>query len=274
MHGLLALAALHRSQVGSNGHGHYRNIAMKHQNLSLPHLRSLLNSASAENCNALFALSTFVVVFVFALPQSQIAPTHFDPFKEAIRLIELVKGVFVITEMTREWILQGPLRPLLLPGVWTVRLVVPEEIGDALNCLTLCNETMVQNDSHRATYWTAIQMLRQTFELLTLNPGDQGVGLMWVAVMERQYIDLLKAEEPMALVLLAYFGVALHASRRNWWSGNWGCQLVKAVYDKLDENWRRWIQWPLVCVGLWTDSPIADPCVSPSITPHRLIDPT
>jgi hypothetical protein len=57
-------------------------------------------------------------------------------------------------------------------------------------------------------------MLRKTFEMLTLNPADHGVGLIWAAVLERQYIDLLKAEEPMALVLLAHFGVALHASRK------------------------------------------------------------
>lgn len=88
--------------------------------------------------------------------------------------------------------------------------------------------------------------------MLILNTDDHGVGLFWAAIMERQYIDLLKAKEPMALVLLAHFGVALHVSREYWWSGNWGRQIVKAVYDMLDDHWRCWVQWPLISVGFST----------------------
>jgi hypothetical protein len=263
MHALLALAALHRSHLGSNGYGRYRAAAIRHQNLSLSYLRSLINNTSPENGNALFALSTSVVVFVFALPQSPIAPTDFDPFKEMIRLIELVKGAFAVVEMTREWILQGPLRPLLFPGAWEVRLVVADEIGNALKCLIFCNDMLIQSESERATYGTAIKTLRQTFEMLTLNPDDHSLGLLWVALMERRYIDLLRAEEPMALVLLAHFGVALHASRRNWWSGNWGYQIVKAVHDMLDGHWRPRIQWPMVSVGLWNHTAMTNACVPP-----------
>jgi hypothetical protein len=107
--------------------------------LSLPYLRSLLNNASAEKRNALFALSTIIVVFMFALPQLPIAPAEFDPFKEIIIIIELVKGISAVTEMARDWILRGPLRPLLLPGVWEVHPVIREDIGDALNCLCIRN---------------------------------------------------------------------------------------------------------------------------------------
>jgi hypothetical protein len=263
MHSLLALAALHRSHLDSNGHSRYTSTAMRYQNLSLPYLRSLINNASPKNYNALFALSTSVVVFVCALPQSPIAPTDFDPLKEITRLIELIKGALTVVEMAREWILQGPLRPLLFPGAWEVRLVVADEIGDALNHLIFCNDTLVQSESERATYGTAIKTLRQTFEMLMLNPNDHSLSLLWVALMERRYIDLLRAEEPMALVLLAHFGVALYVSRRNWWSGNWGCQIVKAVYNMLDGYWRPRIQWPMVSVGLWSHASIADTCLPP-----------
>jgi len=272
MHALLALAALHRSHFDSCRSGHYRNAAIRHQNLSLPYLRSLLNNASAENCNALFPLSAIIVVFVFALPQSQIACAEFDPFKEMITIIELVKGMSAVAEMTRDWILRGPLRPLLRPEVWGVSLVIPEDIGDALNCLLLRNNTLIQSDSKRATYNTAIGMLRKTFEILALNPADHGVGLFWPAVIERHYIDLLKAEEPMALVLLAHFGVALHASRKNWWSGNWGCQLVKVVYEMLEDHWRPWIQWPIIRVGLSSISTLTVPCVLSQDLPEWPID--
>jgi hypothetical protein len=272
MHALLALAALHHSHLGSNGYGRFRSAAIRHQNLSISYLRSLINNASPENCNALFALSTSVVVFVFALPQSPIAPTDFDPFQEMIRLVELVKGACAVVKMTREWVSQGPLRPLLFPGAWDVRLVVADEIGNALKCLILCNDTFVQSEPERATYGTAIKMLRQTFEMLALNPDDQCLSLLWVALMEREYIDLLRAEEPMALVLLAHFGVALHVSRRNWWSGNWGYQIVKAVHDMLDGHWHPRIQWPMVSVGLWNHTATADTCVPPSSAFQHLFD--
>jgi hypothetical protein len=264
MHVLLAIAALHRSHFDSCRTDHYRSVAIRHQSLSLPHLRSLLNDASAENCNALFAHSTIIVVFAFALPQLPIALADFDPFQEIITIIELVKGISVVAGMTRDWILRGPLRSLLRPGAWEVSLVIPEDIGEALNCLFLRNDTLIQSSSKRATYNTTIGMLRKTFGMLALNPADHGVSLLWAAIIDRHYIDLLKAEEPMALVLLAHFGVVLHASRKDWWSGNWGCQLVKAVYEKLEDHWRPWIQWPIIRVGIHSVSPLAAPCVLPS----------
>lgn len=270
MHALLAIAALHRSHFDSCRSDHYRSAAMRHQNLSLPYLRSLLNDASAENCNALFAHSTIIVVFAFALLQLPITLADFDPLQEIITIIELVKGISAVTEMTHDWILRGPLRLLLRPGAWEVSLVVQEDIGNALNCLFLRNDTLIQSNSKRTTYNTAIGMLRRTFGMLALNPADHGVGLLWAAIIERHYIDLLKAEEPMALVLLAHFGVVLHASRKDWWSGNWGCQLVKAVYEKLEDHWRPWIQWPIIRVGLRSASPLAAPCVLRSYVPQGL----
>jgi hypothetical protein len=264
MHALLAIAALHRSHFDSRRSDHYRSVAMRHQSLSLPYLRSLLNGASAENCNALFAHSTIIVVFAFALPQLPIALADFHPFQEIITIIELVKGISAVAGMTRDWILRGPLRSLLRPGAWEVSLVIPEDIGDALNCLFLRNDTLIQSSSKRATYNTTIGMLRKTFGMLALNPADHGVSLLWAAIIDRHYVDLLKAEEPMALVLLAHFGVVLHASRKDWWSGNWGCQLVKAVYEKLEDHWRPWIQWPIIRVGIRSVSPLAAPCVLPS----------
>jgi hypothetical protein len=178
MHALLAIAALHRSHFDSCHSDHYRSVAMRHQSLSLPHLRSLLNDASAENCNALFAHSTIIVVFAFALPQLPIALADFDPFQEIITIIELVKGISAVAGMTRDWILRGPLRSLLRPGAWEVSLVIPEDIGDALNCLFLRNDTLIQSSSKRATYNTTIGMLRKTFGMLALNPADHGVSLL------------------------------------------------------------------------------------------------
>lgn len=265
MHGLLAVAALHRSHLDSSGHARYRAAAMKHQNLSLPYLRFLINNASADNCNALFALSAFVAVFVLALPQSPIAPTKFDPFKEMITLTELVKGVSTVTEVTRTWLLQGPLRPLLLPELWEIRVVISENVTTNLDYLVQYNQTLIQSNYKRAIYDTAIRRLRKTFEMLTLKPTVQGVGLFWVAVMQREYVDLLKAGEPMALVILAHFGVALFSSKESWWTGNWGFQLVKAVHDMLDEHWRCWIQWPLMNVGLCTDGFKAHPYAPQSL---------
>ena len=38
--------------------------------------------------------------------------------------------------------------------------MVADEIGDALNHLIFCNDTLVQSESERATYGTAIKTLR------------------------------------------------------------------------------------------------------------------
>lgn len=271
LHSLLAVAALHRSRLDRNGLVWYRDAAIKHQNLSLAYLRSLITKPSAQNCNALFVLSTFVFLFEFALPQSPIGPPQFDAFETMIKVIELLKGVRAVTEMTRPWLLQGPLRALLLPGVWEVKLVIPDDISNVLDWLLLKNETLIQSGFRRTTYETAIRMLGTTFEVLTLDPDGHGVGLLWAAIIERRYLDLLEAREPMALVLLAHSAVGIHASRANWWSGGWGRQVVRAVYDMLDHQWRCLLHWPLINVGLYTDTLPLDCCVMSSIFGQRQV---
>jgi hypothetical protein len=69
-HGVLAVSALHLHYVDSRDSSHYEVAAQRYFHLAISSLRPLVGQSSPTNCNALFALSTLVLAFTLALPQS------------------------------------------------------------------------------------------------------------------------------------------------------------------------------------------------------------
>ena len=260
MHGLLALSALHLSQFDLKDQRYYRAAAVRHQNLALPSLRALLNNTTEHNCDATFAAATLILIFAIAFPQSSNDNRYdsFDSFKELFTVVELMRGVALITDQARHWILKGRLEPLLRLGSLDIPDSLPEHVEAALRRLELRNETVAQADVAKEACTAAISALRWTWGAVSFSRTDHGFAMLWLGMVERSYTGLLKAGNQMALTILAHYGVVLHGLRYQWWSREWGSQLVEAACGRLDANWQPWIQWPMKQVGLQQKTAIAD----------------
>jgi hypothetical protein len=263
MHGLLAVSALHLNQFDLKDRNRYRTVAVRYQNLAIPPLRALLSNANEQNCEAIFVVATLVMVFAFAFPRLPGGSQNFDPVKEILTVFELMSGVTAVTDMTWHWIAKGKLGPLLRLASLDERVLrspepLPEDVEAAIKQLELHNGTLIQSESKAKIYGSAIGKLRMTCKAVTLNPNDPGFGLLWLGMVKRPYIDLLRNSDQMALVILAHYGVVLHSARDVWYSRDWGYQLVKAVYGKLHSKWRPWIQWPTSEVGLQPQFSVAE----------------
>ncbi|TGO57467.1 hypothetical protein BCON_0065g00270 [Botryotinia convoluta] len=107
-----------------------------------------------------------------------------------------------------------------------------------------------------SAYNNAISTLRDVFILLNSSEADNGVVLIWPFLLdaERGFATLLKEMRPLALVILAHYGVALHASRDDWFIGEWGRNLILDVKKTLslaaDEvELQELMAWPLEMVS-------------------------
>ncbi|KAF7933727.1 uncharacterized protein EAE98_003436 [Botrytis deweyae] len=107
-----------------------------------------------------------------------------------------------------------------------------------------------------SAYKNAISTLRDVFMLLNSSEADNGVVLIWPFLLdaEQGFATLLKEMRPLALVILAHYGVALHASRDDWFIGEWGRNLILDVKKTLslagDEvELQELIAWPLEMVS-------------------------
>ena len=65
---------------------------------------------------------------------------------------------------------------------------------------------------------SAALKLRNVFGYIDMqDPMRYKVIVGWLAFVDRPYLDLIKARRPTALMVLSYFGIALHSIRSVWW---------------------------------------------------------
>ena len=67
----------------------------------------------------------------------------------------------------------------------------------------------------------------------------------WAIRLPPRFLELLREREPLALVMIAYYGVLLQHLKHKWCFGEWCVRVAKAIWAILDDQWRPLILWPM-----------------------------
>ncbi|KAJ3556065.1 hypothetical protein NPX13_g10218 [Xylaria arbuscula] len=78
------------------------------------------------------------------------------------------------------------------------------------------------------------------------------LALAWPLLVHEKLVDLLVLRRPVAMIILAYYGVTLDLCRDLWMVGQAGKQLVYAITKHLGSEWAEYLQWPCDAVGITT----------------------
>ncbi|GIC88937.1 uncharacterized protein Aud_005339 [Aspergillus udagawae] len=111
MHGILALSSLHIAYSCPEKYSSYLKSSRYHITLALPSFRKALLSPTAENCCALFASSSIIMVYTFASPAEPDSPGISATLNSVIELFKLCRGIMAL-ESFMVTIQNSPLRPL------------------------------------------------------------------------------------------------------------------------------------------------------------------
>lgn len=95
MHGILSLSALHLSYVKPEKHSHYLTSSTFHMALGLQTFRTILRKPTAENCFALFAFSSVIMVWICAVPTDS---KDAQPLNSVIEMFNLCRGITTLLE--------------------------------------------------------------------------------------------------------------------------------------------------------------------------------
>lgn len=197
------------------------------------------------NCHALFATSGLLAILAFAL-QSPLAAIPSCPLDDVCDFFILIRGIkTVLRGAYFDRIRKGKLKALLdhdwHPPVKQLR-------GDAeraFHRLGNLNITAVGDPDHQETYDAVLHSLRRAFETHSVFQHEESLVLgIWTASLSSLYISLVRSREPMALMILALYGVLLHDIKGIWWSEGRGARLIQAVRHSLPTTWRSELQWP------------------------------
>ncbi len=162
------------------------------------------------------------------------------------------------------FIQQGALAPLVHEGMLEEALpLVPENPAHAAHLRALVSLPFfgktpmlrgVFNDKVTA-YSGALIALSRAF-VSAQSAKEKGWFTMftavqiWPARISTEYLELLKARDPAALVLLAHYCVLLEPLEQAWYMSGFRKRLLERIYGQLDEEWRQWLEWPFAEAGL------------------------
>lgn len=245
MNSLLAMSALHFSTTCSPSHKHvYFNAAIQHHKVALSGFNLLLNTIKEENGDSMVANSCLLVLFSAAMWNNPGNPEPQSPIDGILNVAALLRGIRVILSAGAPFVRLGRLAPLLNPNSWADTPILPPDVLLALGALR-AKARLAYSTERSSVYLEAIQNLNRTLEAIEVNPNHLPISLLWLVLLERDFIELIKEKDPMALVIFAHFGAACQAVSTLWWAKDWDSIIVEEAYQALNDEWQSWIDWPM-----------------------------
>lgn len=95
MRGILSLSALHLAYLKPEKQSQYLTSSTFHMALALPAFRTILQSPTEENCCALFAFSSIIMIWICAAPADSV---NFRPLENAVELFNLCRGIMSLKD--------------------------------------------------------------------------------------------------------------------------------------------------------------------------------
>ncbi|KAF7889424.1 uncharacterized protein EAF01_010917 [Botrytis porri] len=236
LHGLLALSALHYAESHPDPQK-YIEIATAHHTQGLTLYHSILSDINNGNGTAIIAFSSITAMFAFGLARP-------DANKEAsVRLIDdmvqaisLSKGWQTIMHVTRGLESPSPQKEqiTLSPDA--------EAVFDRLYALSQGqNETL---------YETAITSLKYIFKKTEKGENDNPhLACEWGGSLEEEFLQLLRARDPVALVIVAFSCVIFEKVPQVWWFKGWSEGLFGVVWREVGQDYHELLEWPRRIVG-------------------------
>jgi hypothetical protein len=254
MHGILSLSALHLVQLnkGSDQRRVYVQLATGHQTVALALFRKELYNITPTNCQALFAFSSIATVLAFAFSHTTEVQTQ-SPIDEMLQVFNLCRGISEILKTAREWIRESWVASLINFERKRDPTQIPQEVLDKINQLVQLNENTARTGlslEEKEACGLAIVEMSNSFERI-YSDWDHVTVFRWPVQVTPLFLSLVRNRQPMALVIMGHFCVAMHVIDDRWWLEGCTHQLLKAIYSELDASWKEVLRWPIKAVELF-----------------------
>lgn len=263
MHAMLACAALHCVFLEPAAKDKYIASAIRHRDLCLPLYRSHLSTVhelkdlSPESSTAIFACSTFIALYSLAFPVCAGPADHLsqDPISDFVECFSLLEGSTVLLRQTFERLKDGHLGsklsnrfPEMPNGIRNYSDVAASEHLRPL----IAHIDGLSPGSDKSAYLDALSALSDTLKVMHSPNADNGIVLAWPFLFDDQghYVKLLAEGREPALLILAYYGVALDTRNDEWWLQSCGRRLVLEIDRRIGHNatCKALLEWPLQMV--------------------------
>jgi len=251
------MSALHVAYLRPAEKETYQLLAVGHQTLALPIMRSALAELNKESCHALYTCSHILIKCAFASPHPPGSLIFSLDRGDMTELVPLLRGACFIFEYAQKWLAAGP---FAVPFGPCLPLPIEEDLSfsqnpederyasllplftkegeDAMACLDALNilrQLLAINAASNETFFTR-RLMQSVYS--------------WPVLVSHRYINLMSERNPEALVVVAHFCIMLNMLNSIWFIEGCAARILDRCRRDLDDEWLPYIQWPLQVVGL------------------------
>lgn len=251
MHGILAISALHLAYLFPSQQDRYHYVSAHHQVLAMSDFQLVMSAITPENCNAVFAFSTLLLVHGLipqSNEQSKMSGSPGQGLKRVSAWVVLLRGCTAVYLSAQVFIQSGPLGAL-------ADFHVPEAPTDNANDRKLCrlsqhlltDPLVLQSSSEDEleTYRACIHQLRLTAAAsCTADPllDYKAVMLAWAARMPDRFARLFHEHRPPALIIMSHFCMLLKSSEALWFMEGHPSAMLNGLKLELPPEWHRYLE--------------------------------
>lgn len=250
MHQILAILGCHLAYQQPHDRPKYSLQALCHQSDALLGLRIALTEITAENCHALFATSSLLLISAFAsLSVHEQTDGHHQPnVDDILDIFLLIRGMQEILTASEPTLQGGPFGYLFLLSRNPTSTPLLEMVLNYLDQLTvqlfssdveLSVRTLANCEISRLS--TCIRNAIAT----AINP-EYRVTTTWPTYLAEEFLTLILGRHPVALAVLAPYCLVIHSTESMfWYTRGWGSRMATAITSCMDSPWKEFSRWPL-----------------------------
>ncbi|KAJ9285674.1 transcriptional regulator family: Fungal Specific TF [Paecilomyces variotii] len=253
LHTLLAISALHLARSDQSKRASCIAHAQMHHNAAIHAMVPIVTSLAPENSPGMFLFASLTCIFACARPPEGTDFLVLFEHGQLSQWVRLFRGTKAIIDYGDSEFHTGVLAPIFANGsnlaarrrqahaleqgqmyIWELRKMVCTKCSPDKSLLQI--------------YQEALDGLCRTLAV-AMKPGDErrletADVFAWLLEVSSEYLELLRQEEPIALVIFAYFCVSVRQIEWMWWMEGLSGRLLKELHSALDEEYRSWLQWP------------------------------
>lgn len=250
MRQILATSALHLSILRQDKRAFYHQHATQLQSEALAGYNAALQDLNESNIVAAFLVSTLIGMHVFCdtfLIREETQPGFNSTLDSLVGSINLLRGICHLMKDWWTFLCQSELSDMLLSASkkWKGYVEVPVALAD----LNRMIDTADVGTSTKEAYRQAVRELETVFALQADGAAPEAstssnMIFSWLVVVPKEYVELLSARQPEALIILSYYAVTLHYRKGFWAINDAGRFLIEGISSHLGGHWDQWLGWP------------------------------
>ncbi|KAH7313492.1 hypothetical protein B0I35DRAFT_274117 [Stachybotrys elegans] len=260
-HALVSFSALHLASERVGSSSQHLVTALHHKDTAIAGFRPFLSDQlQPQQCEAAVAASVVLVACTFAIPIADHAKTtgvdHLDLlsqvaglFQGLIALLRLGRGSTPILEAMKT---SNVRRSVAVTH--RVEVAWPEagsSIQRAITAIEALDESDAPALSRKTILHSGASLLHRLMQRVAVDEGSYVAVCMWLGRVDPSYGDMLRARDPLALVIMGHYA----ASRQGitaWWAKGWPQETLNAIAGVLQgqQQYLDLLDWCVTSVNL------------------------